>query len=43
VVLDDKLVAIVAAHELRGSREWTPDDVAALEVAADRVRTQLEG
>jgi maleate isomerase len=43
VVRGDRLVGIVAVHELRGPRHWTAEDIAALELAVKQVGQLLEG
>lgn len=42
VFRDDELVGIVSVHYAPGVREWTPEDIAAIEHAADEVRAQLD-
>jgi len=41
VVRDDALAGIVSVHYAQGPREWTDDDVAALEEAAAQVLAEL--
>lgn len=41
ILRDDRLVAIVSVHELRGPRVWKPAEVAAATLAADEVKPQL--
>jgi maleate isomerase len=41
IVRDDALAGIVSVHYAPGPREWTDDDVAALEEAVTQVRAEL--
>ncbi|HEU0246050.1 MAG TPA: GAF domain-containing protein [Gaiellaceae bacterium] len=41
VLRDERLVAIVSVHELRGPRVWTPDEITAATLAAAEVRARL--
>lgn len=41
VVRYGRLVAIVSVHELRGSRSWTSEEIAAATLAADEVSALL--
>ena len=42
ILRDDELVGILSVHYAPGTREWTPDDVAALEQAAEQIQAQLD-
>ena len=41
ILRDERLVAIVSVHELRGPRVWTAEEIAAAALAADEVKAQL--
>jgi maleate isomerase len=42
ILRDDELVGIVSVHYAPGVREWTDEDIAALESAAAQARAQLD-
>ena len=42
ILRNDELVGIVSVHYAPGTREWTSEDIAALEQAAEQVRAQLD-
>lgn len=41
ILRDERLVAIVSVHELRGPRVWTAEEIAAAALAAEEVKVQL--
>ncbi len=41
IVRDERLIGILSVHYAPGPREWTADNVAALERASEQVLTQL--
>lgn len=41
ILRDERLVAIVSVHELRGPRVWTAEEIEAAAVAAEEVKAQL--
>jgi GAF domain-containing protein len=43
VVRGGRLIAIVAAHELSGPRQWSSEDIAALELAVEQTSNVLGG
>jgi maleate isomerase len=42
ILRDDELVGILSVHYAPGTREWTAEDIAALEQAAEQVQAQLD-
>jgi maleate isomerase len=42
ILRDDELVGILSVHYAPGPREWTPEDVATLEQAAEQIQAQLD-
>ncbi|HSF61899.1 MAG TPA: GAF domain-containing protein [Gaiellaceae bacterium] len=41
ILRDERLVAIVSVHELRGPRVWTAEEIGAATLAAEEVKAQL--
>ena len=42
IVRDDRLAGVVSVHYVGGTREWSGDEIAALESAAARIRELLD-
>ena len=42
ILRDDELVGMVSVHYAPGVRDWTQEDIAAIEQAAEQVRAQLD-
>ena len=41
ILRDDRLVGILSVHYAPGPRDWTPEDIGALERARDEIVAQL--
>jgi maleate isomerase len=42
ILRDDEMVGMVSVHYAPGVRDWTPEEIAAIEQAAEQVRAQLD-
>ncbi len=42
IVRDDRLIGVISVHYVPGPRDWSSEDVAALQEAAERVQRELD-